>query len=338
MYNPAFLYGVFTMRYFRNCLVGFVAVGCLAMGTPSADGGSRKAFGADKKAAQAAKQTWVDRAMKVPEKGFDFRSLKFPAAAPIPGRSYGQPSRSYTQEWLNKAVAPVPPSNKRGSWLERATTPIGRSSQARQAPSTWQAPKPQRVRQQPRERAKPKIIVRQQPRERVQKSKRTPQPKVKPKPKPKPKPRPKPKTRKASEPSSGFLGFGRKKTVRTTAYTHTESDHLIYGRKNAIGTRLQYGRVKSAAADWSVFPLGTKFRISGDPSLYVVDDYGSALVGTKTIDLYKPSKRAMNHWGVRHVDIKIVRKGCFKKSYEVLRDRTRHKHVRSMIYRIKKKV
>ena len=82
-------------------------------------------------------------------------------------------------------------------------------------------------------------------------------------------------------------------SVRTTAYTHSEADHIRYGRKNAIGTTLMYGSTRSAAADWSIFPLGTKFRIEGDPSLYVIDDYGSALIGKRTIDLYKPSRGSM---------------------------------------------
>ena len=81
----------------------------------------------------------------------------------------------------------------------------------------------------------------------------------------------------------------RTRVVRTTAYTHSERDHLAYGPRNAVGTALKYtSSVRSAAADWSVYPLGTTFRIKGQPYLYVVDDYGSALVGTGTIDIYQP--------------------------------------------------
>ena len=90
----------------------------------------------------------------------------------------------------------------------------------------------------------------------------------------------------------------RNRVVRTTAYTSTESDHLIYGDKNATGTTLRYtNRVRSAAADWSFYPVGTTFRIKGLPYLYVVDDYGSALTGTGTIDIYKPTKEIMGLWG-----------------------------------------
>jgi len=120
--------------------------------------------------------------------------------------------------------------------------------------------------------------------------------------------------------------------VRTTAYTHNESDHLVYGVKNAIGTNLKFGSVRSAAADWSRFPVGTSFRIAGQPDItYVVDDYGSALVGTGTIDLYKPSRTMMDNWGVRHVDIQVIQWGSFEKSMELMRDRTRWRHVRAMM-------
>ena len=120
--------------------------------------------------------------------------------------------------------------------------------------------------------------------------------------------------------------------VRTTAYTHTESDHLAYGKKNAIGTDLKFGDLRSAAADWSRYPVGTRFRIVGQPEvLYVVDDYGSALVGTGTIDLYKPSKSLMNNWGVRHVDIQVVKWGSYERSMQLMRDRTRWQHVRRMM-------
>ncbi len=120
--------------------------------------------------------------------------------------------------------------------------------------------------------------------------------------------------------------------VRTTAYTHDESDHIVYGMKNAVGTNLKFGSVRSAAADWSRFPVGTKFRIAGQPGIvYVVDDYGSALVGTGTIDLYKPSQSMMNDWGVRHVDIEVLEWGSYQRSMELMRDRTKWKHVRAMM-------
>jgi 3D (Asp-Asp-Asp) domain-containing protein len=127
----------------------------------------------------------------------------------------------------------------------------------------------------------------------------------------------------------------RRRVVRTTAYTCSEDDHLIYGSRNATGTALRYtNRVRSAAADWSFYPVGTTFRIKGLPYLYVVDDYGSALTGTGTIDIYKPNKEIMNLWGRRNVEINIVQWGSFTRSAEILSQRTKFDHCRSMLANI----
>lgn len=120
--------------------------------------------------------------------------------------------------------------------------------------------------------------------------------------------------------------------VRTTAYTHTEASHRKYGVRNAVGGQLRYGNVRSAAADWSRFPLGTLFRIGGSPEVYEIDDYGSALVGKNTIDLYKPSAQSMRRWGVRQVEIEIIKWGSYEKSLTVLVPRVRHApHVAAMV-------
>ncbi len=127
----------------------------------------------------------------------------------------------------------------------------------------------------------------------------------------------------------------RNRIVRTTAYTCSEDDHLIYGNKNATGTALRYtNQVRSAAADWSFYPVGTTFRIKGLPYLYVVDDYGSALTGTGTIDIYKPTKAIMNQWGRRNVELTIVQWGSFTRSAELLSKRTKYTHCRQMLANI----
>jgi 3D (Asp-Asp-Asp) domain-containing protein len=127
----------------------------------------------------------------------------------------------------------------------------------------------------------------------------------------------------------------RTRIVRTTAYTCSESDHLIYGNKNATGTVLRYNdRVRSAAADWSFYPVGTTFRIKGLPYLYVVDDYGSALLGTGTVDIYKPTKEIMGLWGRRTVELTVVQWGSFTRSAELLSQRTGYDHCRKMLANI----
>jgi len=128
---------------------------------------------------------------------------------------------------------------------------------------------------------------------------------------------------------SGLFGPEEIK-VRTTAYTHTEADHLKYGRKNALGTPLRHGKIKSAASDWSKYPVGTKFRIKETGEVFEIDDYGSALVGTDTIDLYKTSKHQMRHWGVREVEIEVLEWGCFDESHTILEPRIHHRHVKKM--------
>jgi 3D (Asp-Asp-Asp) domain-containing protein len=121
---------------------------------------------------------------------------------------------------------------------------------------------------------------------------------------------------------------GRRITnVRTTAYTHSERG----GRHNAIGRSLSGANVMSAAADWSRFPLGTRFRVVGTQDDYIIDDYGGALVGTNTIDLYKTSRKAMRSWGVRRVDIDILEWGSKQLSLKVLGPRKKNGLIRRMI-------
>ena len=189
--------------------------------------------------------------------------------------------------------------------------------------------------------------------------------------------------------------------VRTTAYTHTESDHRQYGSRNALGGQLraaspgvrradntrglsadvmeQFGylnafdqpsesegvtialhtKVKaksgkasksskrpvkkakavkkkpptigSAAADWSRWPAGTTFRIISTGQMYRVEDYGWALAGRNTIDLYMPNRSAMNSWGTRQEPIQILHWGNPDDSLQLLLPRQRYKHVRRMV-------
>ena len=128
------------------------------------------------------------------------------------------------------------------------------------------------------------------------------------------------------------------KLVKTTAYTASESGARCYGAKNAIGSNLQSGTTNSAAADWSHFPVGTKFRIVDTGQTYVVDDYGSALIGTDTIDLYVPSRQIMDQWGARRVTIEVLEFGSYQKSLEVLKPRQGNWCARQMVKNIQKQI
>lgn len=123
----------------------------------------------------------------------------------------------------------------------------------------------------------------------------------------------------------------RRRYVRTTSFSHMEKEPGAPGRLNAAGTTLLYGKkVRSAAADWSLYPLGTKFKIKGQPYTYVVDDYGSALVGTNTVDIFQPSLKLMRKWGTRKVEITVIQWGDYERSRRLLSGRRRYSHCLKM--------
>ena len=70
-----------------------------------------------------------------------------------------------------------------------------------------------------------------------------------------------------------------------------------------------------------IFRLGTKFRIVDTNEVFQIDDYGTAFIGTDTIDLYKTNRLAMRKWGVRMVDIDILQWGSEEQSLQVLAPR-----------------
>jgi 3D (Asp-Asp-Asp) domain-containing protein len=127
--------------------------------------------------------------------------------------------------------------------------------------------------------------------------------------------------------------------IRVTAYHCKESDHLKYKNKSAIGSILQKG--KSIAADWSIFPVGTKMKFNNH--IYEVCDFGSALIKPPnqipTVDLYVANKKEMNAWGTRFIDnVEIVEWGSYARSAEILKDRLKYWHCRTMYTRIQAKL
>lgn len=123
--------------------------------------------------------------------------------------------------------------------------------------------------------------------------------------------------------------------VRTTAYTHTEAG----GSRNAIDSRLRFGGdTYSAASDWSWLPLGTRFRMVENGRNYVIEDYGSALVGRETIDLYVPSMGEVRRWGVRKMDIEILEWGSKAMSLKLLKPRATRGYIQRMVAQLEKDV
>ena len=87
----------------------------------------------------------------------------------------------------------------------------------------------------------------------------------------------------------------------------------------------------SAAADWSRWPAGTVFRLLSTGQIYRVDDYGWALAGRNTIDLYMANQRDMNTWGARQEAIEILQWGDPQESLRLLGPHANHKHIRRMV-------
>ena len=189
--------------------------------------------------------------------------------------------------------------------------------------------------------------------------------------------------------------------VRTTAYTHTESDHREYSNHNALGGELHAAgapihraeavthatlayevpraipvnetashspqlqpfsmeetrtvtrtskraaktprsvkravavspppQIGSAAADWSRWPAGTVFRLLSTGQSYRVEDYGWALSGRNTIDLYMANQHEMNSWGARQEAIEIVQWGDPEESLQFLRRHQDYRHIKRMV-------
>ena len=189
--------------------------------------------------------------------------------------------------------------------------------------------------------------------------------------------------------------------VRTTAYTHTESDHRQYSNRNALGGELRAAgpaihraevvtratlayevqraipvsgsdtyspplqrfsmeerqpvtlgpkralrttrpvkravvvsrppQIGSAAADWSRWPAGTVFRLLSTGQNYRVEDYGWALSGRNTIDLYMANQREMNNWGAREEAIEILKWGDPQESLQFLRRHQDYRHIKRMV-------
>jgi 3D (Asp-Asp-Asp) domain-containing protein len=90
-------------------------------------------------------------------------------------------------------------------------------------------------------------------------------------------------------------------------------------------------QIGSAAADWSRWPAGTVFRLLSTGQNYRVEDYGWALSGRNTIDLYMANQREMNSWGAREERIEILQWGDPRQSLQFLRRHQDYKHIKRMV-------
>ena len=73
------------------------------------------------------------------------------------------------------------------------------------------------------------------------------------------------------------------------------------------------------------------FRLLSTGQLYRVDDYGWALAGRNTIDLYMATPGEMNSWGAREEQIQILQWGDTEESLRLLRPHEEYKHIKRMV-------
>ena len=135
------------------------------------------------------------------------------------------------------------------------------------------------------------------------------------------------------------------KHFRTVHCVIVSKDRFVYVC-DRVNDRVQVFRtdgtfVKEAFYETKTIRSGSVWDMafSRDPQetyIYQVDDYGSALVGTNTIDIYQPTKAHMNAWGVRHVNIRVLRWGSKSQSLAIMKDRAKYDHVRKMVQRIQR--
>ena len=118
-------------------------------------------------------------------------------------------------------------------------------------------------------------------------------------------------------------------TTRTITTTRTVK--VVRGKRVVVKTKPQPLKIGSAAADWSRWPMGTTFRLLSTGQIYRVEDYGWALAGRNTIDLYMATPAEMNAWGAREEPIQILRWGDAGESLRFLQRHQDYKHIRRMV-------
>jgi 3D (Asp-Asp-Asp) domain-containing protein len=99
----------------------------------------------------------------------------------------------------------------------------------------------------------------------------------------------------------------------------------------SLGEGGKPAQIGSAAADWSRWPAGTVFRLLSTGQNYRVEDYGWALSGRNTIDLYMANQREMNSWGARPETIEVLHWGDRQESLQFLRRHQDYRHIKRMV-------
>lgn len=117
---------------------------------------------------------------------------------------------------------------------------------------------------------------------------------------------------------------GNKKSFQVFGYSHEKPPYMKGTRMGANGTQLKTGqKYNSAAADWSVLPLGSVFKVPGYGNTYfVVDDHLPELVGKTAVKIYFDKPKDAQNAGSQWKEIEILRVGDFKNAYLKLREQS----------------
>jgi 3D (Asp-Asp-Asp) domain-containing protein len=113
--------------------------------------------------------------------------------------------------------------------------------------------------------------------------------------------------------------------------TTTRVTKTTRGAKRAVAVVKPMPKIGSAAADWSRWPMGTTFRLLSTGQIYRVDDYGWALSGRNTIDLYMATRGEMNTWGARQEPIQVLQWGDARESLRFVAPRQNYPHIKRMV-------
>jgi 3D (Asp-Asp-Asp) domain-containing protein len=141
--------------------------------------------------------------------------------------------------------------------------------------------------------------------------------------------------RRVSNSGATLQPFSLEETRTTTRGTaKTRVTKATHGVKRAIAVA-KPPPIGSAAADWSRWPVGTTFRLLSTGQMYRVDDYGWALSGRNTIDLYMANRGDMNSWGARQETIQILQWGDPQQSLQFLQPHQDYRHIKRMVLELK---
>jgi hypothetical protein len=122
--------------------------------------------------------------------------------------------------------------------------------------------------------------------------------------------------------------------VQTTAYTHGAAREWHPWQLKRHWRAPEVRRAQRCGGGLVALALGDTFSVVETGREYIIDHVGGAIVGTNTIELFKPNSRAMQRRGVREVTIEILEWGSLEESLEILMDRRKSRPAGNMVERL----